>query len=505
MIKTTEITTHDARKLVQNCFVQLMSKQDELGPFRPKFPSDDFEYNEQQILSEDRIAELQSQIEINKFDAEVIHEVRKLTTQHGFGSDDLSAARMDDIASGVARVLIEMQRLFQLRLSDRLAPFVPEDELFKIDVLANSVGQNSTGLKGPTLGDAVKDYLEAHRSVWNLKTYKGRLWQLGYLVEYLGYERPIISIKPKDIRNYRDAVLTLRANHGFKVSQSFAEKQTASPKGRIKKRTASAIFQPTKSFFKWAVSTEGLIEISPAASIKIVLEKNQPFERVRRPFEAPDIEQLFSSPLFTGCQSKHRRYAPGDKVYRDGKYWIPILGYYTGCRLGELVQLAIEDVCEEDGVFYIDINENPLAGEEKKSVKSSAGHRKVPLHPDLLALGFMEFVAKRKKQDKPNERLFKEIRFGVDGQASTEYSKIFGRLMNKVGLKDPKLVFHSWRHGVEDALRDAGCQPYVIDRIIGHTDTTMGGKYGKGVSLDVLGQAVSNMKLPVSLIKLWSD
>jgi len=128
----------------------------------------------------------------------------------------------------------------------------------------------------------------------------------------------------------------------------------------------------------------------------------------------------------------------------------------------------------------------------------------VPLHPDLLTLGFLEFVAKRKKQDKPNERLFKEIRFGVDGQASTEYSKIFGRLMDKVGLTDLKLVFHSWRHCVEDALRDAGCQPYVIDRIVGHADNTMGGKYGKGVSLDVLANAVTEMKLPVSLVDLWS-
>ena len=74
--------------------------------------------------------------------------------------------------------------------------------------------------------------------------------------------------------------------------------------------------------------------------------------------------------------------------------------------------------------------------------------------------------------------------------------------MDKVGLKDPQLVFHSWRHGVEDALRDAGVQPYTIDRIIGHSDATMGGRYGKGVSLGVLAEAVASMKLPVRLTSL---
>lgn len=166
--------------------------------------------------------------------------------------------------------------------------------------------------------------------------------------------------------------------------------------------------------------------------------------------------------------------------------------------------MAIEDVVLTDPHPHLDINEKVLVGGSNKSVKSIAGLRKVPLHSDLIELGFLDFAAKRAKQDKPNVRLFSEIPFGVDGQASTEYSKVFGRLMDKVGLKDPQLVFHSWRHGVEDALRDAGCQPYTIDRIIGHADATMGGKYGKGVSIGVLAAAVNSMKLPVRLPQILS-
>ncbi|WP_374284674.1 DUF6538 domain-containing protein [Novosphingobium sp.] len=503
MIKVTEMTTDDARKLVQGCFAQVIAEQDALGAYVPKTDQPELELLEQACLSNDRIVELGEQIAASTFDGEVQRRVRDLLTRNGFGLHELTDARIKDIANGVARALIEQQRLFQLRLEDRLAPFTPLESLFQTS--ATMVTAGSAGLaafKGPSLGDAVQNYLSAYRGVWKLKTFKARTWQLGYLVEFLGAERPIESIKSDDIRRYRDAMLTLRANHGFEPSQSFAAKQTANANARIQPKTAELIFQPIKTFFKWAVSTEGLLEANPALAIKVVVKKEKAFVRVRRPFTKHDLEQLFSCPLFTGCKSPHRRYAPGDKIYRDAKYWLPVLGYLTGARMGELVQLAIEDIKVEDGVRYIDINEKTLIGVEAKSVKSGAGHRQVPLHPDLIELGFLDFVAKRAKQDKPNVRLFKEIRFGVDGQASTEYSKIFGRLMDQVGLSDPQLVFHSFRHTAEDALRDAGCQPYVIDRIIGHADNTMGGKYGKGVSLPVLAEAVAKMKLPVRLTEV---
>lgn len=499
MIKLAEMTTHDARKLVQNCFVQVMAAEDNNSSFTPRSSEIDLEIREQRVLSEDYISYLRRQIDCNSFDSEVRLKVRDLVVEYGFRPNDLTETQFNDLASGVTRVLVERQRLFLLRLEDRLAPFEPVDELFANSLERVHFGDSIGKHKGPTIADAVQSYLAAHKNVWKLKTFKARRWQLGYLVEFLGDGRPIESIRVDDIREYRNAVLTLRANHGFKPAQSFASKQTTNAASRIAPKTAELIFQPVRTFFAWAVSSEGLIENNPALAVKMTSKQGKVVGRARRPFETVEIKELFSLPLFTGCKSKSRRFAAGEHIYRDGKYWLPILGYYTGCRLGELVQLAIEDVDATSEHPYLDINEKALVGATSKSVKSTAGLRKVPLHPDLIELGFLDFVKKRAKQDKNTVRLFSEIPFGVDGQASTEYSKIFGRLMDKAGLKDPQLVFHSWRHGAEDALRDAECQPYVIDRIIGHADNTMGGKYGKGVSLDVLAAAVRSMKLPVRL------
>lgn len=507
MIKTTEMTNAEARSLIQQCFANVIAEQERRGGFVPQTTEPEMEILEERGFSEDRIADLNEQISLNRFDGDVRQRVNELIQRRGFPPDRISEPRFADLASGMARVLIEEQRHFQLRLEDRLARFTPSDPLFQeadVPVMSLDQGFSPTAkqIKGPTVGQAVERYLKAHEKVWKSRTHKARVWQLGYFVEHVGAARPIASINPDDIRDYRDAVITLRANHGYAPSQTFAEKQTDNVQARIKPKTAELIYQPVQTFFKWAVSTDGLIGVSPARDIKMIVAKVETEEPSRRPFERDEIITLFSSPLFTGCKSVHRRHNPGDKIIRDGKYWIPILGYYTGCRLAELVQLAIEDVRMEGEIIYLDINQRELEGPEEKSVKSKAGRRKVPLHPDLIALGFMDFFAKRAKQDKPKVRLFSDIKFGVHGQPSHEFSKFFARLMDIVGLTDPDLVFHSWRHGAEDAFRNANVQPYVTDRIIGHADNTMAGKYGKGVSLEVMADAVAVMKLPVRLPEL---
>ncbi len=511
MIKYCEMTAGAARQLVENCFLDLVDEQERWGAFMPSSNWPQLEIAEQRQSALEYIADLRNGIDTGSVDDAMAQRVEALLAKQGLIGTNLPAARRRDLSEGMARALIEQQNLFLLRLEDRLASFTPADPLFvglkhehapvpmAVPLHVQHHHQPDAVTKGPTLGSAVEAYLKAKAKAWRPRTLKARKWQLGYLVDCLGSGVPLASITPADIRDFRDGVLALRANHGRSQTVPFAEKQTENVKARIQTKTAAIIFEPTKALFNWAEGNEGLIDRNPAKKITMVMPKKPKGERSRRPFEPDEVVQLFSCPLFTGCKSVHRRFEPGDKVIRDAKFWLPILGYYTGCRLGELIQLSISDVHIDDAYPHLSINETATVGGHEKSVKTEAGVRLVPLHADLLILGFGVFVTKRKGQDKPAVRLFKDIRYGCDGQASTEYSKIFARVMDKVGLTDRRLVFHSWRHGVEDALRDASIPAYAIDRIVGHSDETMGGKYGKGVSLPVLHKAVAEMALPVML------
>jgi integrase len=192
----------------------------------------------------------------------------------------------------------------------------------------------------------------------------------------------------------------------------------------------------------------------------------------------------------------------GDLIICDAYFWIPIIGFLSGARLGEIVQLHLDDVKLDAPIPYFDITDaesGEVGSGEEKHVKSAAGVRSVLLHPDLMELGFAEFVRKRRADRRASKRLFFEIAYGADGQASTVFSKWFARLLDGVGLTDPALVFHSFRHNAEDAFRDAKEPQYVIDRVIGHADGAVSAQYGQGVSLEVAAGAVAAMKLPLKL------
>lgn len=511
MIASSDLTKTQARQLVASCFHDLVKETEAVGGFMPETTEPDIEIHEQRHLALARIAELRDQCVTRRYAGDVREAARRLWTTSALASADMPQPEEIDLFEGVARALIEQQRLFLLRLEDRLAPFEPTDPLFVASApqtyndFTLTVNAAATDVRGVSVGEATGDYLRYGEKQWVAKTVAARRWQLRYLVEHLGAERPLGGISAHDIRTFRDAILTLRKNHGRSPSQSFLQKQTDNAGHRIAPKTASLIFEPCQAFFRWCKNVQGLIDKNPAEDVRMVIIGRDKITRTRRPFREDELRRLFGSSLWTGCHSLDRRYRAGTKIYQDAKFWIPILGYYTGARLGELVQLHFADVRADDKIPYISINEENEAGAAtKKHVKSMAGIRIVPLHPDIMALGFAEFVARRRKGKKLSDRLFYEFPYGSDGQASTVFSKFFARLLDAVGLNDPALVFHSFRHGAQDAYRDALTPQYVTDKILGHHDGATSSGYGDGISLEVASSAVSAAKFKLSLPEMFA-
>lgn len=508
MIRTNEMTADDARRRVEHCFYDLIQAAEAGGGFVPETDAIDFEIFEQRELARERIAELNDQITRSAFDAQVQLQAEALAAYPTDSVTSIAPARRLDLMNGVARALVEQQRLFLLRLEDRLQPYFPKDPLFAAAPKPTEhpalplPGRESVDFKGPTMNEAITQYLADGKKRWTHKTYTARVVQLGYLEEHLGSETRISAITPHDVRSYRNAISSLRANHGRTPKQTFAAKQTDNLNQRIADKTASLIYEPAKAFFGWAADREGMIAENPARNVRYVVEKNSKGVKCRRPFRVDELEKIFMAPIYQGCLSRHRRYEAGSEIIKDAKYWLPILALYTGARLGELVQLHIGDVVLDASIPHISINEHNEAASpsERKHVKSAAGIRLVPLHPDLIAIGFDEFARAALGRDrKVSDRLFPEFPYGSDGQASTVASKWFRRFLKSIGLVDPAAVFHSFRHGAEDAYRDALAPQYVIDRIIGHSDQSVSAGYGQGVSLQVAYDAVRSIKLKVRL------
>lgn len=508
MINSEEFSRQDSTALVRACFDDLKATID--SGYFPTSRHPAFEIAEQAGLASEHIQQLEAEVNSRAFSPSIKIMAARLCTAQGLSFDTLACDRQLDLLEGISRACIEQQKFFLFRLHDRFSEYRPADALFcrGDNCTGASISQLAEGSSvGPHVAEALSAYLLQGAKKWTPKTLAGRRRQLAYLKEYFGADTALAAVSPHDVRGYRDGIKRLRSNHHRTEAQTFAQRQTANESHRISPKTASLLFETCKSFFRWATEDEGYLVSNPAQNVRIEsAKKAAKAAKSRRSFSEPELRSLFTQPLFTGCLSTKCRFQSGSTVVRDDYFWLPILGYYTGARMGELIQLHLRDINLTEPVQYLEITDvggGDQGSGNAKHVKSAAGIRKVPLHPDLLELGFGDFVAVRAKGRKGTERLFHRISFGSDGQASTVFSKWFARFLDKAGLTDPALVYHSFRHNAEDAFRDALQPQYVIDRIIGHSDGATSALYGNGISLLTAFEAVAAMKLKVRLTELW--
>lgn len=164
------------------------------------------------------------------------------------------------------------------------------------------------------------------------------------------------------------------------------------------------------------------------------------------------------------------------------KRWVPWLCCYTGARVGEVAQLRKEDVRKEGDWWVITIT--PEAG----TVKTDEA-RRVVLHPDLVAQGFVAFVKAAK-----NGHLF--LRPAADGDVRGPLGGVKNRLREfaREHVTDKNVApFHGWRHRFKTKGREAGIDPRVLDAIQGHAARTAGDDYG---DVTVKAMAAAMAKFP---------
>lgn len=210
-------------------------------------------------------------------------------------------------------------------------------------------------------------------------------------------------------------------------------------------------------------------------------------EPPRIPFSMEDLRAIFGSPIFT---EGFRPLGGGGEAAK----WLPLLALFTGARLEELGRLTLDDVRQEDGVSYLFIN---TIGEGKR-VKNRSSRRKVPVHAQLVVLGFLDYVAERRKVK--DITLFPDLK-SKRAEITAAWSAWWGRYMDSIGIVDRRKVFHSFRHLVKRSLRDAGVDKTLRDALMGHAHEDVAEDYGldeegMGFSLPTLDGAMQRLSYP---------
>lgn len=216
----------------------------------------------------------------------------------------------------------------------------------------------------------------------------------------------------------------------------------------------------------------------------------------RHPFTKEELPKLFNSSMFTGhapdLEQQLRRHKPGELLIKDHNYWVPLIGLYSGMRLREIIQLSITDIRYEDEIAFMDINEDG----EGKSLKNHASRRQMPIHLELIKLGFLQYVESIKEQG--HKRVFPYAKPTAAGAPADLFSRQFARYLIAIGIKHKKLSFHSFRHTfIDQAARQARLPDHMIKALVGHADQTITfGTYGGRMSMEELAEAIAKIHYP---------
>jgi len=178
-------------------------------------------------------------------------------------------------------------------------------------------------------------------------------------------------------------------------------------------------------------------------------------------------------------------------IIRDDKYWLPLLGLYHGNRLEEFAQLHRSDVRCEDGIWYMDIND-----EDQKQLKNEQSKRRVPVHPFIQELGFLEYV--KSVAPEPKGRIFPQLRSGgPDKKFGYFFTKWWTQYRKDIGVYQKKLDYHSFRSGVTTKLSAANISLDVRNELLGHEGQSIDQQnYLKRLPLRILADAIARVEWP---------
>jgi integrase len=297
--------------------------------------------------------------------------------------------------------------------------------------------------------------------------------------DFVGRNTPLSKLTKRNVREWKELLLDWPVKaadvtdwKGMSARKIVAANNASKkPKRAISKTTVRRYMGSLSVFCTWLANNDYLEQNPLRGLIPKKEDHNRPWS-----FTDEQLKKLFNAPLFTGCQKTTWRGfdVPGDVHVRDHRYWIPYVMAYSGARLGEIAQLHVENVREQHGIWIMHIT---TEGEDRKRVKTKGSMRVVPIHSELIRLGFVEHC--QKMAEAGHKQIFPEIKIPKSGQVAPSMSREFNRYLTRLGIKSgPKIVLYSLRHTFVDGARRAGFLDEEIGLVLGHGKATMTGRYG---------------------------
>jgi integrase len=243
-------------------------------------------------------------------------------------------------------------------------------------------------------------------------------------------------------------------------------------------------------WLKWCLRQD-YIETVPTEGLQLPARMVRDSKKIKRSFEPTDLASILNDPFLV--KKKTSTNARDREVY-----WIVMMLAFSGARCGEVVQLLCSDIRQEEGIWYMNLENDP---DNNKRVKNRFSVRQVPLHSGLLKLGLLEYM-----QSIKTGKLFPFMIQTSQPSASVSISFRYVRdrkIDGGKGKADRSRSLHSLRHSMAVTLKKARVDDGIRHKILGHAQgsSVEDRVYLEGLSysLGELQTALEMVTLPVNL------
>ena len=196
------------------------------------------------------------------------------------------------------------------------------------------------------------------------------------------------------------------------IELNLSEKEVQTPQNINKRITKLSVFG------NWGVR-QGFLITNPFSGMEVSVKK-QP--HTRQPFTTDELRKILKPETYFKWTIHFSHHYRKDRVSNHlPYYWIFLLGIISGMRTNEMCQLRLIDIKKQKNIWFIFVEDT-----EETKVKTENSIRKVPLHPQLIDLGFIDYMTTQKKSKRG--RLFWELsedRDGFGSHVSRHYNERF--------------------------------------------------------------------------------
>lgn len=350
----------------------------------------------------------------------------------------------------------------------------------------NSSSALASGGGGMGMGQLLRAHRSAKETNWKPASSIAFVKVERLLTDWFGRDRIVADITREQWRELINLLPHLptgytrvKAFRGLTIPQVIeAADAMPVPALRLSAKTCGDYAIQINSLLNWATTEEHLFknlakDLSPPRDARE--------GQGRRPFEGAELQRLFTS----------GPYAPGmlDRIC-DGQYWLPLLALFTGMRSGEIARLKVADIVTVRSVVCLRLI-------DAAELKNKQSVRDVPLHPELRRLGFLDFVSA--KAQAGQSLLFADIRANGKKDQSSEFSKVFRKVLKAAGLDDPTISMHAFRHTFAHALVDLETPSAVAEALQGWGGAkprNMFAHYGGRPPIQQLADTVARVAFP---------